>query len=346
MMRLAEVARAALFLILAAILAGCSVVYPLDEQADRWQLLGPPDAPVRMAYRESGRGKPVLLIHGLGANTYSWRHLAPALARHHRVIAIDLKGFGRSDKPFDERYSVVDQAALVAEFMQKMGLRDVTVVGHSFGGGVALMLALDGRPNVRKRLKRLVLLDSIAYPQEIPSFFKILRTPVLGHLGATATPPELQAKAALMLAYHDDSRIRGRDVAAYARPLYTAGGKNALVRTAQQIVPKNLPSIARRYPTIRLPVFIVWCDHDKIVPISFGWRLHAALPNSEFHTITGCGHIPQEERPRETARVVQEYLFRSTGETAAPGGREGARSRVFTSSTKPVKAAVGLSFAK
>ena len=170
------------------------------------------------------------------------------------MIAVDLKGFGRSDKPFDERYSIIDQAALVAEFMQRMELRDVTVVGHSFGGGVALMLALDNRPEMRKRVKRLVLLDSIAYPQKMPSFFKVLRTPVLGHLGATATPPELQAKAALMLAYHDDSRIKARDVAAYSRPLYTPGGKNALVRSVQQIVPANLPSIARRYTTIRKPV--------------------------------------------------------------------------------------------
>lgn len=290
--------------------SACSVIYPLEDQTDRWQAVGSPKEPVRLAYREEGHGKPVLLIHGLGTNSYSWRHLWPVLAKDHRVISVDLKGFGRSDKPFDDFYSVSDQARLVAQFMENMALRDVTVVGHSFGGGVALMMALDRRSGAAQRIKRLVLLNSIAYPQKIPSFFKVLRTPVLGHLGATATLPELQTKAALMLAYHDDSKIRGRDVAAYSRPLYTPGGKHALVRTAQQIVPDNLPSIARRYRTIRKPVFIIWCKHDKIVPIALGLRLHATLPNSEFHTIDQCGHIPHEEQPQETSRAIQEFLYR------------------------------------
>lgn len=309
-MRLAHGIIAMLLIGLGLAVGGCSVIYPLEDQTDRWQPVGSPDNPIRLAYREEGHGKPVLLIHGLGTNAYTWRHLSPVLAKDHRVISVDLKGFGRSDKPFDDYYSVTDQARLVGQFLEKMALRDVTIIGHSFGGGVALMMALDRKKGAKSRIKRLVLLNSIAYPQKIPSFFKVLRTPVLGHIGATATPPELQTKAALMLAYHDDSIIRGRDVAAYSRPLYTPGGKHALVRTAQQIVPDNLPSIARRYRTIRKPVFIIWCKQDKIVPISLGLRLHATLPNSEFHTIDECGHIPHEERPDETARAIQEFLYR------------------------------------
>jgi len=127
---------------------------------------------------------------------------------------------------------------------------------NAFGTPDEILTTLDKRRAVKDRIKRLVLLNSIAYPQKVPSFFKILRTPVLGHLGATAAPPELQTQTALMLAYYDDSIIRGQDVAAYSRPLYTPGGKHALVRTAQQIIPSNLPSIARRYNTIRKPVFI------------------------------------------------------------------------------------------
>ena len=217
-MRLAHGFIAMLLIAQGLAISACSVIYPLEDQTDRWQAVGSPKEPVRLAYREEGHGKPVLLIHGLGTNSYSWRHLWPVLAKDHRVISVDLKGFGRSDKPFDDFYSVSDQARLVSQFMENMALRDVTVVGHSFGGGVALMMALDRRSGAAGRIKRLVLLNSIAYPQKIPSFFKVLRTPVLGHLGATATLPELQTKAALMLAYHDDSKsaaemlppIRGR----------------------------------------------------------------------------------------------------------------------------------------
>ena len=70
--------------------------------------LGPPDAPVKLFYEEQGEGPPLLLIHGFGASTYTWRKIAPDLSRNHRVIAVDMKGFGQSDKPFDESYSVFD----------------------------------------------------------------------------------------------------------------------------------------------------------------------------------------------------------------------------------------------
>ena len=89
------------------------------------------------------RAPPLLLIHGFGASTYTWRHIAPELARTHRVIAVDLKGFGQSDKPFDSRYSVFDQAELLAELIEEKDLHNLTLVGHSFGGGIALMLALE-----------------------------------------------------------------------------------------------------------------------------------------------------------------------------------------------------------
>ena len=72
--------------------------------------LGPPEAPVKLFYQEEGSGRPLLLIHGFGTSTYTWRRVAPELATNHRVIAVDLKGFGQSDKPMDDRYSVFDQA--------------------------------------------------------------------------------------------------------------------------------------------------------------------------------------------------------------------------------------------
>ncbi len=89
--------------------------------------LGPPEAPVKLFYQEEGKGPPLLLIHGFGASTYTWRYVAPELAQTHRVIAVDLKGFGQSDKPFDERYSVFDQAELLAQLIVDKDLRDLTL---------------------------------------------------------------------------------------------------------------------------------------------------------------------------------------------------------------------------
>lgn len=289
-------------------LAACAAVIEPGEQADRFLVVDDQGERLRLAYRDRGQGPPVLLIHGLGAHSYTWRHMEPELARNHRVLSLDLKGFGQSDKPFDKRYSVFDQAKLVAAFIDKLGLEKLTLIGHSYGGGIALVLALDQGQAGKPRIERMVLIDTVAYPQKIPIFFKLLQTPVVAHLGTTVAPPELQAKAALMLAYHDDDKIRARDVAAYARPLYSAGSKHAMINSTRQIMPDNLPELAKRYSSIEVPTLILWCEFDKVVPLEIGWRLHADLPRSTFRMLRRCGHMPQEERPDETVQLVRNFL--------------------------------------
>jgi len=301
---------AALLMVCALGLAACAVVADPVERADRFVRLGKSSQPVKLAYRDEGKGPPILLIHGFGANLYTWRHLEPALAARHRVLSIDLKGFGRSDKPFDQNYSLFDQADLVADFIEQRNLHDLTVVGHSFGGGVALALALDKKPALRGRIKRLVLIDTIAYPQKIPIFLKVLRTPVVAQVGTTVTPPFVQAQAALKLAYYDDSKISLQDINAYAQPLTTAGGKHALIQTARHMDPENFTPMIRRYGTIQQPALILWCTEDKVVPTKVGRLLHSALPNSTLRMFRDCGHLPQEEKPQQTAEAILAFLNR------------------------------------
>ena len=270
--------------------------------------LGPPEAPVRLYYEETGKGSPVLLIHGFGASTFTWRHIAPELAKTHRVIAVDLKGFGQSDKPFDSRYSVFDQAALLAQLIEDTDLHNLTLVGHSFGGGIALLLALEANERLKGRLARLVLLDSIAYPQNIPVFFRLLDVPLVSHLGVSMVPASFQTRVALRIAYFDDSKIDQDEVDTYAAPLKTAAGKHAIIYSARQIVPDGLAEISERYKTIELPTLILWCDHDRIVPFEVGLKLRRTLPNSTLRLVEDCGHMPQEEQPESTLKLLQDFL--------------------------------------
>ena len=94
---------------------------------------------VKINYYESGQGQPILLLHGFGASSYSWRFLGPSLAENHRVIMIDLKGYGLSDRPRDQKYSVSDQADIVADFIRQQDSQEMVLIGHSMGGMVALM---------------------------------------------------------------------------------------------------------------------------------------------------------------------------------------------------------------
>jgi pimeloyl-ACP methyl ester carboxylesterase len=270
--------------------------------------LGPPDAPVKLFYEEEGKGPPVLLIHGFGTSTYTWRRIAPELALNHRVIALDLKGFGQSDKPFDTRYSVSDQAELLAQFIEDHDLHDLTVVGHSFGGGVALRLALDHDQRLKGRIERLVLLDTIAYPQHIPVFFRLLDLPIVSHLGVRMVPPTVQTRVALRIAYFDDNKIDPEEVETYAAPLRTAAGKHAIIYSAREIVPQDLEAIAGSYKSITLPTLILWCDHDRIVPLEVGLKLRRALPNSSLRLVPECGHMPQEEQPETTLKLLEDFI--------------------------------------
>jgi pimeloyl-ACP methyl ester carboxylesterase len=270
--------------------------------------LGPPEAPVKLYYHEEGKGPPVLLIHGFGASTYTWRHIAPKLAGSHRVIAVDLKGFGQSDKPFDGRYSIFDQAALLAQLIVDKDLRDLTLVGHSFGGGVALLLALEADQQLDGRISRLVLLDTIAYPQHIPVFFRLLDVPIVSQLGVRMVPASVQTRVALQIAYFDDSKIDPEEVELYAAPLKTAAGKHAIIHSARQIVPEDIAELSERYKTIKLPTLILWCDHDRIVPLEVGIRLRRTLPNSTLRLVEDCGHMPQEEQPARTLELIKGFI--------------------------------------
>lgn len=286
-------------------LAGSASGEPADGPFAR---LGPPDAPVKLYTVERGEGPPVLLIHGFGTNSFTWRHVAPDLARDHKVITVDLKGFGQSDKPYDERYAASDQAELLAQLILDRDLKNLTLIGHSYGGGIALLLALEADTRLKGRIAKLVLLDTIAYAQTIPVFFKLLDTPVVSQLGVRATTADFQVKMALRLAYYDNSKIGADEIEAYADPMKTSGGRHALIYSARQIMPEDVDAISSRYASISLPTLILWCDHDRIVPVGVGLKLKRAMPDAKFALISQCGHMPQEEQPEETMLQIRDFL--------------------------------------
>lgn len=257
---------------------------------------------------ERGAGDPLLLVHGFGASVYSWRFLVDELAKTHRVIAIDLKGFGDSPKPLDDAYTLRDQVALVTAFIRERDLRNLTLVGHSYGGGVSLLAALELQAHREDRLARLVLIDNVAYPQEFPFFIRALRTPLLGPLGAWILPATLQARKVLELCYHDPRRITDEQVEAYAAPLRTSSGRHALIETARRVLPPDMDRVTSDYKQLAAPTLLLWGRHDRVVPLEVGQRLHSELPNSRLAIIEDAGHIPQEETPAETLAELRDWL--------------------------------------
>jgi pimeloyl-ACP methyl ester carboxylesterase len=297
--------------LLASILAGAtataagSSVWPNKYMVET----APPGLPPTRLYAEElGSGPPVVLLHGLGGSGYTWRYMVEGLARNHRVIAIDLKGFGRSDKPYDQRYAALDQAAYVRAFLEQRGLRGITLVGHSFGGAVAMVLALDLIRVQPDRIGRLVLMDTPAFPQELSPTVQLLRKPVLPMLALSILPPIVVAQLSLI---NDDgafAHLTPNDVSMYAAPLADPGAAHALVTTAQRIVPENFDALVRRYPTIRQKTLLLWCRNDTVVPVSTGVQLQRMMPQARLELIEGCGHTPPEESPAAATAHILRFL--------------------------------------
>ena len=225
------------------------------------------------------------------------------------MFNLDLKGFGRSDKPDDGRYSPIDQAAMVKAFLVRQGLTQVTLIGHSMGGAIALAAAIDANRTHPDLIRRLVLIDSAAYPQEFSETLKVLRDPVLGPLTLALLPPEFLA----MLSLTDDSSVRSaaaEDILSYAQPLYSAGAKEALLATARQISPPNAAQLTGLYRTIQQPALLIWCRKDDVVPLAVGERLEKDMPQAQLHVLETCSHVPIEEQPQDTARLITRFLAR------------------------------------
>lgn len=255
-----------------------------------------------------GSGPPLIALHGFGGNTYTWHAIRNELSAGHTVYAFDLKGFGQSPKPRDGKYAVDDQSRLVLDYIARHALRDVTLVGHSFGGGVALATAVELEERQPGVLSKLVLLDAASYKQSVPWYIGALRVPIIGALSQHMVTSRKQVKIALEDAYYDDNLITKEQVEAYVAPLLQPGGKYALRETAKQIVPKDVDAFSSRYPHISVPTLILWGEADRVVPLANGIRLSQAIPHATLVTIPKCGHIPHEEMPDAVRQPLADFL--------------------------------------
>jgi pimeloyl-ACP methyl ester carboxylesterase len=301
--------------LLASILAGEPArAAGMGLQAQKYTLLvTPPGLPPAKLYAEEvGDGPPLVLLHGLGGSGYEWRYMVPALARHHRVVAIDLRGFGRSDKPRDQHYTAVEQGAYIRAFLEQRGLHGVTLVGHSFGGAVAIAVTLDLNRALNRaqldRISRLILMDTPALPQPLSPTVRLLREPVLPLLALSLLPPMIVAQLSLINDDGQFAHLTPRDVSVYAAPFADPGAAHALVTTAQRIVPDQFDALVRRYPSIRQPTLLLWCRRDTVVPVSTGIRMARILPRAQLRLIDGCVHTPPEENPGAATAQMLRFL--------------------------------------
>lgn len=265
---------------------------------------------------------PIVLIHGYTASTFVWRSVAPMLAEAgFHVIALDLLGFGFSEKPRWFDYSIDSQARVVSRFMDRTGIGRAIVVGSSYGGAVAATLALD----YGERVEKLVLVDAVAN-DDLRSH-PILRLCSIPGVGEAIAPFLADTKAfhrhrmfkTLSPANHH--LISKERVDSIVRPLAAADAHHSLLATSRNWHANRITYDAH---LIDQPTLIIWGEDDKVIPITDAYTLHDRILHSRLVILKNCGHVPMEEKSDLFAELVAEFCRDRKGRISDSHG-EGAQ---------------------
>ncbi|HVK84162.1 MAG TPA: alpha/beta fold hydrolase [Kofleriaceae bacterium] len=254
---------------------------------------------VKVRYREAGQGPAVVLIHGFAASSDSWQTVQPVLAKHHRVIAIDLKGFGWTSRPGGD-YSPAAQAQLAWSVLDQLGVTDVAIVGHSWGSSVALSMAV-ARP---ERVRRVALYDAYVYDDQVPSFFRWADRGAIGE-ALFALYYRQRIEERVPLAYFDDRWVTQARVEHVEHEMARPGTVAAALATVRG---HHFAALHRKLTSFRRPVLLLWGEDDDVTPLRFAHRLLAELPNARLETYPRCGHLPMVEAHGPSTRDLLTFL--------------------------------------
>jgi len=257
-------------------------------------------AGARVHYVDQGQGPTVVMIHGFASSLGTWRPLVPALAKDHRVIALDLKGFGLTDRPPGD-YSPAAQAELVWALLKSRGVEGpVSIVAHSWGSSVALSMALSKPASV----ERIALYDAWVYQDQLPTFFLVARAPGVGEVLIDAFYEE-RPDDKMAMAFHDPRYVTEELVENVEKQLARPGTRAAALAAIRG---QHYEEVEAKYATIDKPVLLLWGREDRVTRLEFGERLSRELPNARLVVYPGCGHFPMIEAKAPSTRDLVEFL--------------------------------------
>lgn len=253
----------------------------------------------RLHYTQHGRGKPIVLIHGFAGSTYTWRELIPLLAPKYTVYAVDLLGFGLSDKPADGNYSLSGQGSLIVDFIETLGLHQPAIAGHSMGGVIAALAVVQSP----EKVGCLVLVDPGFYHGRPPGFLKYLIFPFDVAVAKLFYTKVVRTRS-LLIAYYNQSLVTEELVDNYLKPAGTPGATAAIARM-NKYSRERYDDLCGR---IHAPTLLVWGRYDRIVPVGDAERVRGEVNGSLLALIDNAGHMVQEEKPQEVAAAIQQFL--------------------------------------
>lgn len=252
---------------------------------------------------QAGEGESVVLLHGFGGSTYLWRQVTPRLAARFRVVAIDLNGFGWTERPrARQAYTLEGQEALVLGVLDALGIERAHLVGHSYGGGLAIWIA--ARHPGRVRSLSLVASTLPTYASARRSRWAAWR-PLVALFVRTRALREGFVRRGLERAVADPAVVTDELVRAYLARLRVEGATRAFQGLT---APTDGPRPEVRLEELRVPTLGVWGEQDRLLSVEDGARGVGRIPGSRLVRLAGVGHLPMEEAPDRLAAALAEFL--------------------------------------
>ena len=255
----------------------------------------------------SGARETVLLVHGYGSSSASYAPVMDALARHLRVLAIDLPGFGKSDRREGD-YSPDALADVLADVLTQKGVQRAHVVGHSWGSSVVLAFAR----RHPERLDKLVIISGWVYDEQLLPVMRWARVPGLGEALYGAFYANAIGER-LYLNFVDPSLVTQKVVEEVEKQMALEGAVAAALAAARGM--HRFAETEGEYRTIKNPTLLLWGRDDRVARLAFGERLARELPHAELVVLPRCGHIPMWECTGETAAALTDFLTAGAART-------------------------------
>jgi pimeloyl-ACP methyl ester carboxylesterase len=261
---------------------------------------------VRVRYVDTGgTGSPVVLIHGFGSSLKIWETVIEDLAKQHRVLALDLKGFGWTDRPPGD-YSPQAQAQLVLAFMDRLKVGRSSLVAHSWGSAVALALSMAAP----ERVERIALYSAWVYEQQLPMFFLWSRAPGIGEALFAMFYNE-RAEDRIVLGFYDPKRYVDQELVDLTLSAMQRPGTRAAALAATR--GQSFSKVEASYSEVDKPVLLLWGREDNVSTLEVAERLLRQLPQAELKVYPRCGHFPMIEALAESNRDLMVFLASEGG---------------------------------
>ena len=247
--------------------------------------------------------RPIVLLHGTSASLHTWDGWTAGLRGSHRVIRLDLPGFGLTGPTPDGDYTMQRYVAFMRKVLDHFDLQRCVLVGNSFGGWIAWETAFAES----SRVELLVLVDSAGYKlqsESVPVAFKVARMPVLNRLVQVLLPRAI-VESSLRDVYGDPERVTPELVDRHYDLATRAGNRRALVQRFEQAEPGKH---VERLTVLRQPTLILWGSRDRLIPRAYGQAFQHHIPDNQMVTFDDLGHVPQEEDPARTLAAFEQFL--------------------------------------